>query len=211
VKRLLWTLAFVFVAIETFAQVPNDFQIPQRLFATGLYDLKTHDGQGAFVDAVVATLHAKNQNWRHLKKKPGQTAVHGHAEDAALFLLPNDTAIAVDFIGGAGGTNPQPGWIVGTHAYKHSDAHDPDDHGLVNKPPVVLPPQYPPYPFPETAIDGAGEALFADFAEAGQNPNSQMFRFAFRVAYDWLTKNVADLNASVAKHREQWRMLLGLP
>lgn len=212
-KRLLWALAFLFVAIEAFAQVPNDFQIPQRLFATGLYDLKTHDGQAAFVDAVVSTLHAKNQNWRHLKKKPGQTQVHGHAEDAALFLLPDNKAIAVDFIGGAGGKNPQPGWIVGAHEYKHSDGHDPEDHGLGSAPPppVVLPPQYPPYPFPETAVDGAGEALFADFAEAGQGPNPAMFRFAFRVAYDWLTKNVASLDASVQKHRKEWRAILGLP
>lgn len=209
-KKLLWTLAFVFVALEAFAQVPNDFQIPQRLFATGLYDLKTHDGQAAFVDAVLSTLHAKDKNWRHLKKSAGQTNIHRHAEDAALYLLPDGKAQAVDFVGGAGGTNPQPGWIVDTFIYKHSDAHDPEDHGLENRPPVVVPPQFPPYPQPETIVDGAGEALFADFAEAGQNPNPQMFRFAFRVAYDWLTKNVASLEASVAKHRKEWRQLLGL-
>jgi hypothetical protein len=112
---------------------------------------------------------------------------------------------------GAGGPNPQPGWGVGDHVYTHADGHDPDDHGLGGTVAPPPPPQYPPYPFPEDAVDGAGVALFADFAQAGQAPNPQMFRFAFRVAYSWLTKEVSDLEASKAKHRKEWRALLGLP
>lgn len=78
--------------------------------------------------------------------------------------------------------------------------------------PVPAPtPVYPPYPPTEAVVDQAGSALFADFAEAGQQPNDQMFRFAFRVAYSWLTKEVPSLDASVAKHRQEWRQLLGLP
>jgi hypothetical protein len=85
-----------------------------------------------------------------------------------------------------------------------------------NVPPPPQPPQppapaYPPYPMPEDAVDGAGVALFADFAQAGQPPNPQMFRFAFRAAYSWLTKEVPSLDASVAKHRKEWRAILGLP
>lgn len=83
------------------------------------------------------------------------------------------------------------------------------DPVIVNPP--APPAQLPPYPQPETAVDGAGVALFADFAVAGQAPNPQMFRFAFRVAYDWLAKNEPSLDASVAKHRNEWRALLGLP
>lgn len=85
--------------------------------------------------------------------------------------------------------------------------------------PEVPLPAYPGYPQNEADIDGAGAALFADFAEANKarpddpntKPNARMFRFAFRVAYDWLTKKVPDLPASVTKHRADWRGLLGLP
>lgn len=76
--------------------------------------------------------------------------------------------------------------------------------------PVVPLPAYPGYPQNEADIDGAGVALFADFAQANQSPNPQMFRFAFRVAFDWLTKSEPSLAASVTKHRRDWRGLLGL-
>ena len=189
--------------------VPDYRYVPQQLYATGLYVLTTHDGQAAFTDAVVATLNGIDPNWRHLKKSSAQTHIHRHGEDSALYLLPNNEARAVDFTVDAGGANPRPGWIVDTFPYTHADAHDPDDHGIGGSAP--LPPQYPPYPFPEDAVDGAGGDLFGDFAEAGQAPNPQMFRFAFRVAYSWLTKEVPTLDASRAKHRAEWRALLGLP
>ena len=188
--------------------VPNDFPVVVGVFAAGDYDLHTHDGQAAFVDAVVRALHTNNAKWGHLKKKPGQTNIHGHAEDAALFKLPDNQARAVDFVAGAGGPNPQPGWLVDSFPYTHADWLDPDNH---DQPAPNPSPQYPPYPFPEDAVDGAGIALFADFGQAGQPPNPHMFRFAFRVAYSWLTKEVADLPASVAKHRREWRAILGLP
>jgi hypothetical protein len=110
--------------------VPNYSHVPTQLFVTGLYDLTSHEGQAAFVDAVVCTLHGLDPNWGHLIKKPGQTDVHGHGEDAALYKLPNGKATAVDFIGGAGGSNPQPGWIVDTFPYTHADWADPTDHGI---------------------------------------------------------------------------------
>jgi hypothetical protein len=201
-------------AAPAFAQVPNEIGLVRKLHDTGLYNLKTHEGQGAFVDAVVATLHGRDDRFGHLRKKPGQTQVHGHGEDAVLYKLADGTAQAIDFVGGAGGPNPTPTWNVDSNGpiYKHSDWLDPFDHGLSSKPPPPPPaPSYPPYPFPEAAVDGAGIALFLDFGEAGQPPNQQMFRFAFRVAYSWLTKEVPDLPASVAKHRKEWRQLLGLP
>ena len=85
--------------------------------------------------------------------------------------------------------------------------------------PAVPLPAYPGYPQNEADIDGAGVALFEDFMEANTKrpddpntkPNPRMFRFAFRVAYDWLTKQTPDLPASVTKHRVLWRGLLGLP
>lgn len=88
----------------------------------------------------------------------------------------------------------------------------PQNPPLKSAPVVITPPSsYPPYPPNESDVDGAGVALFADFGLAGQAPNPQMFRFAFRVAFSWLTKETPDLPASVAKHRKEWRALLGLP
>jgi hypothetical protein len=112
--------------------VPNFSHVPQKLHATGLYNLLTDAGHDAFTDAVVTTCHGLDPNFRHLKKASSQTHIHLHGEDSMLYLLPNNQALAVDFIGGAGGPNPQPGWIVGEFVYKHSDAHDPTDHGLGN-------------------------------------------------------------------------------
>ena len=114
--------------------------------------------------------------------------------------------VVVDVIGGAGGPNPTPTWSVFDTLVEGSGAHV--DPNALPQPPG---PAYPPYPPNESDVDGAGIALFADFAQAGQAPNPQMFRFAFRVAYSWLTKEVPDLPASVNKHRREWRAILGLP
>ena len=83
--------------------VPDHRHVPKKLYDTGLFDLKSHDGHAAFTDAVIATLNGIDPHWRHLKKRTGQTHVHRHAEDAALYLLPDNQARAVDFVGGAGG------------------------------------------------------------------------------------------------------------
>lgn len=209
-KKLL--IAVLMLASPALAQVPNESALVKKLYDTGLYNLTTDEGHGAFVDVVASTLHAKDARWLHLKKKPGQTQVHGHAEDAVIFLAPDgQLSPAVDFIGGSGGANPQPAWIVQKAEYTKSDGLNPTVHAAPTPPPCPVCPVFPPYPQPEDALDGAGIALFVDFAEAGQPPNQQMFRFAFRVAYDWMAKNVATLDASIAKHRKEWRGLLGLP
>jgi hypothetical protein len=110
--------------------VPNFRHVPQKLYDTGFYDLRTDAGHDAFTDAVVTTCHGLDPNFRHLKKSSSQTHIHRHGEDSMLYLLPNNQALAIDFIGGAGGPNPQPGWLVGDFVYKHSDAHDPSEHGI---------------------------------------------------------------------------------
>ena len=190
--------------------VPNYSNVPVQLFNTGLFNLKTEDGQGAFTDAVVATLHGIDERFGHLKKNPSQSHVHGHGEDSVVYL--SDTpgqSQAVDFIGGAGGPNPQPGWIVDAPRYSASDWRDPFDHGYE----IIIeipPPTYPPYPG-DAVFDAVGEVLFADYAAAGQAPNPQMGRWFGRVTYDWLAEVVPTLDASIQKHRAEWRAILGLP
>ena len=121
--------------------VPDHRHVPRRLFDTGLYNLRTDDGQAAFTDAVVTTLHGLDERWGHLKKRGNATQVHGHGEDSALYLSDEPgQSQAVDFIGGAGGPNPQPGWIVDEPRYSESDWVDPFDHRIGEAAPAPLPP-----------------------------------------------------------------------
>ena len=201
--------------------VPNHSHVPKQLYATGLYDLKTHDGHHAFVDATVATLNGLDPNWRHLKKSAGQTQLHRHAEDAALYLLPNNEARAVDFIAGAGGANPQPGWIVDAFPYKHSDAHDPDDHGLERAapppPPILRVPSYAELGGDALFRDMVGVPLAADMAAAGQSLNEGSAVWFARTVYSLMTARLRENGKPidpvpiVKKHRNEWRHILGLP
>lgn len=189
--------------------VPNYAHVPSALYATGLYNLKTHDGSEAFVDAVIATLNGLDSNFRHLKKKPGQTDVHGHGEDSFVYLLPDNKAQAGDFIQGAGGPDPKPRWGIDPEPfYTHADAHDPDDHGIgdgAGTPPPV--PVYPPYPG-DPVFDALGDQLFADYATAQHAPNGGMGRWFGRTEYDWLATVVPTLQASIDKHKIEWREAL---
>ena len=137
--------------------VPNHLFIVQLVYATGRYDLKTHAGQAAFVDATVIALNQFDPNWGHLKKKPGQTNIHGHGEDSALYKLPDNQAWATDFIGGAGGPSPALRWGPDPVAYyKHSDWLHPDDHdGEPSEPDPPGPGTEPEYPVPprDEALD----------------------------------------------------------
>ena len=143
--------------------IPDFRNVPRKLFDTGLFDLQSHEGQGAFVDACVSTLHGIDKNFGHLKKKPGQTQVHGHGEDATLYKFSDGTAQAVDFIGGAGGANPQPGWGVDSSGpiYKHSDWLDPTQHVSA---PVSAPPPVPTFPYPDE--NSSGKAFHARIKQA---------------------------------------------
>lgn len=168
-------------------KVPDHRDVPQKLFDTGLYDLKSHDGQGAFVDAVVSTLHTIDEAWCHLRKKPGQTAIHGHAEDAALYLFPDGTAQAVDFIGGAAGPNPKPGWGVDSHIYKHTDGLDPKTHGTGTAPAPQPPPPSYGYPDENTAGKDFQRRAKQAYTDAGRkfpDPNDEdQFRHFMRYGY----------------------------
>ena len=167
-----------------------------------------------FIRIVAKMMHAVNPKFGLNGKRGNPQDI---SDDAVNFIGegPGTTpggqpCTVIDIIGGAGGPNPQPVWQVFSDPVASSGAWV-NPNSAPGLPPQPIPPQYPPYPFPEDPVDVCGAALFADFAQAGQAPNPQMFRFAFRVAYSWLTKEVSDLNASTAKHRKEWRALLGLP
>jgi hypothetical protein len=201
--------------------VPNEFEIVRKLYDSGVFDLRTHDGQGAFTDAVVSALHAKDARWGHLKKNASQTHVHGHGEDAALYL--SDTAgesCAVDFIGGAGGPNPQPAWNVDAPRYSKKDWRDPFDHGYEQTPPPAPPPlRIPSYgelgddAFFRNAI---GKPLEDDMMAAGQSLNDGSSVWFSRTTYEILAESLkagrlVDPAPIVTKYRNQWRAILRLP
>ena len=196
--------------------VPDHRDVPRQLFDTGLYNLTTHDGQGAFVDAVVSTLHAFDARWGHLKKKPGQTAIHGHGEDAALYLADEPgQSQAVDFVGGAGGPNPQPAWQVDPPRYSASDWLDPTLHAVsIAPPPPPPPPQYPSYE--ELGGDEGGKKitrqLEADYKRAGRpSLDGNCGAWQQRVSYDFLTGICKTVEESITKHRAKWCAELGIP
>jgi hypothetical protein len=199
--------------------VPDHSYVIRKLYDTGLYDLHTEDGQGAFEDSCVATLNGIDENWRHLKKSKAQTNIHRHGEDSALYLLPNNRAMAVDFIGGSGGPNPRPGWIVDeVTPYTHADAHDPDDHGIDDPPP---PPQLRIPSYGELGDDAffrenIGKPLQSDMAAAGQALNDGSSVWFSRTTYELLTEalkagKAVDPAPIVLKYRNQWRAILGQP
>jgi hypothetical protein len=191
--------------------VPDRRDVPRLLFDTGLFNLKTHEGQAAFTDAVVATLNGIDENFRHLIKKPGQTAIHDHGEDSVLYLLPNDEALAVDFIGGANGPNPQPAWMVGAHVYTHADAHDPDDHGIRDAAAPVCPPVPPSFGYPDENTTGKAfqvrvKQAYTDANRPFPDPNDQdAFRHFMRYGHssakmpepEAANKHIAELRAQL--------------
>ena len=65
----------------------------------------------------------------------------------------------------------------------------------------------PPYPG-DAAFDAIGITLWADYAEAGRVPDAQVGRWVGRTVYDYLAGMTLD--ASIAKHRAEWRTALGL-
>lgn len=191
--------------------VPDHFVVVQQTYNTGHYDLTEHEDQARFVDDVVLALNARDKQWGHLKKKPGQTNIHGHGEDSALYKLPDGNAQAVDFVGGAGGPNPTLRWGPDPAAYyTHADWLDPADHD--NRTPPA--PKYPTYE--ELGGDEGGKKitrqLEADYKRAGRpGLDADCGAWQQRVSYDFLTGICKTVEEAIIKHRAQWCAALGIP
>lgn len=125
-------------------------------------DLSTADAQHRFADDVVCELHKLDPRWGHLKKNPGQTQVHGHAEDAVLWLADQPgQSVAVDFIGSAGSSAARPTWQPDSPRYSASDWISPINHnGCTASSPVPTPPSQPPNaPVDLSAIEKSLEGI----------------------------------------------------
>lgn len=208
------TSAAVAAVLMTGGAVPNRVDVPQKLFQTGLYNLKTHDGQAAFVDAVVSTLHGQDAAWGHLRKKPGQTQLHGHGEDSALFKLGDGRAQAVDFIGGAGGPDPRPGWLVDEPRYKDADWLSPAEHGASDEGSGPAPAPAPvEFGYPDENTEGKAfqdrlERAYVEAARAFPDPNDRdAFRHFMRFGY---SSRQLGAKAAADKHISELRSDLGI-
>lgn len=190
--------------------VPDHFFLVDQTYSIGHYNLALHADHARFVDDVVVALHGYDANWGHLKKKPGQTHLHGHGEDSALYKFPDGTAWAVDFIGGAGGPNPTLRWGPDRIAfYTHKDWLDPADHEN-GDPPQPPAPSFP-YPDENTTVKAFQVRVKQAYTDAGRlfpDPNDQdAFRHFCRYGYschDMPESQAAD------KHIVELRRDLGL-
>ncbi len=82
---------------------------------------------------------------------------------------------------------------------------------LPPKPPVTLPPSGA-VPYVGDAVGKAiGAALFEDYAAAGRAPDADMGVWFLRAAWDAANPPHLSMEASIAKHRQQWKAVLGLP
>ena len=198
---------------------PNHRIIVEELYANGDYTLITHEGQARLVDDAVVALHAQDQRWGHLRKSPSQTNIHGHAEDAALYL--SDTpgqSQAVDFIAGAGGPSPSVGWQPDVPRYSRSDWYPPSEHPPLDEPapeppPHVCPPVPPAFPYPDENTTGKAfqvrvKQAYTDAGRLFPDPNDQdAFRHFMRYGYDCRLMPEPD---SANKHIAELRAQLGV-
>jgi hypothetical protein len=65
----------------------DPFAIINAVYATGQYNLATHEGCGQFTEGCLAALMAQaSPMWGHILKTPGQNQYQGHAVDALMLL-----------------------------------------------------------------------------------------------------------------------------
>jgi hypothetical protein len=65
----------------------SPLDIINRVYATGKYNLATHEGCGLFTEACADALHEQHSEmWGHIAKDPGQNQYNGHAVDALMLL-----------------------------------------------------------------------------------------------------------------------------
>ena len=209
--------------------VPNHRFIVEDLYDHGDYDLTSHDGQARFVDDAVAALNAHDQRWGFLKKTGSGAQIHGHSEDGSLYL--SDTpgqSQHVDFIAGAGGPNPSIGWQPDIPRYSRADWYPPSEHPPTND--HEPKPDEPPHVCPKLVVPtyaALGDAAFframvgvplaADYAMVGQPLNDGVSVWFARTLHSLIAASVVangqpiDAAGIVRKHRNEWRVILGLP
>ena len=219
--------------------VPNDIHIAQQLEAKGYFTKAAAGDQKAaslFVRlfAYTANPEGKPFGWGWLKKGGGHQ-VDGYSEDAVVYgNNPADLHNVVDMVIGTGAPGarlvpnttatvprrasdtweaPRP-LTASELAYLGGTGTVPGPSPAPTPKPCPDPSAHLPKPKPAYPGDGKGAelgaALFSDYAAAGQTPNPGMGIWFFRTAWDAANEGLT-MDQSIAKHRAEWRALLGLP
>jgi hypothetical protein len=190
--------------------VPNHRFVVEGVLATGHYELVSHAGLAAFTDAAVLALNQHDPNWGHVKKKPGQTNIHGHGEDSALYKLPDGRAWAVDFVEGARGPNPKLRWGPDPEAYyTHGDWLDPADHDGATPPPSTTSFPYPDENTKGKAFQARVKRAYDDAHRPFPDPNDEdAFRHFIR--YGFSAHEMPEPQAA-DKHIAELRAMLRVP
>lgn len=216
-KKLLWTLAFIFVAIDCFAQVPYRIAMVQSVADADPVRFRcAHTPQACghdFIKVLACELHKVEPRFGLNGKRGSTTDIsydainfkgEGTDTDPDNPDNPSGKATVIDVIGGAGGPSPVVAWFSVTNPALPTKARWIKPCG------ATQPPTAKPYPGDEV-FDAVGLVLFLDYTEAGQAPNIGMGRWFGRTIFDWLAGNTKTLQESIDKHRSEWRAALGLP
>lgn len=168
-----------------------------------------------FIRLLAARCHAISPRFGLNGKRGNPDDV---SDDALCFkgegpdhLVDGTPATVIDVIGAAGTPGAVAQWVVVSKSEAPIQTAWIQPGAVPPAPPV--PPPAPPVPaYPGDAVfDQVGALLFADYAQAGRVPDPPVGRWFGRVTYDWLAGNEKTLDASIVKHRAEWRALLGLP
>ena len=190
--------------------VPNHRAIVQAVFDQGGWTLGTDDGKAAFTRASAWALFQRDAHWGLVRKTIGSNVL-GLSTDLVMWA---GTGEIVDIATDAGpiwGDDKAPidpaRWV---------QPKPPDAWGTDPPPPPPPPPEPTLIPYPGDAVwDAVGVMLFADYGAASQSPNPQMGRWFGRTIWDAVagdpTGHVSTIPESIAKHRVEWRAILGLP
>lgn len=172
-----------------------------------------------FIRLLAARCHAISPRFGLNGKRGNPDDV---SDDALCFkgegpdhLVDGTSATVIDVIGAAGTPGAVAQWAIVSKSEAPIQTAWIQPGAVVPVPPAppVPPPAPPVVPaYPGDAIfDHVGALLLADYAQAGRVPDPQVGRWFGRTMYDWLANVTPTLDASIVKHRAEWRALLGLP
>lgn len=205
--------------------------VAQRLEAQGFFEKARAGSQKAaslFARLTAFELNPKGDpdGFGCLSKSPGEIQVDGFAEDAIVFSNdPAELSNVVDLITGAGAAGASIPSRYGVKARRANNVWIKPEplsptqllflrpSGQPPTPPIPPPAQYPGYE--ELGGDEGGKVitrqLGRDYRAAGRTGlDDDCGAWQQRVSYDFLTRRIATVAESIAKHRDGWLIALGL-
>lgn len=223
-RTLIGIVITLGLAAPVSGQVPNKLAVVEKVAAADPARFEcAHTSRSCtydFVKALACELHAADPrfglNGRRGNPDPNQWSWDalnfcgsGPAKDPTGACAGALTVI--DVIASAGAPGARPVWQAFTS--------DPTPGAWIQPVCKPVPPCPPAKPCPSTVIpgyagdaafDAVGSVLFADYLEAAASPDAGMGRWFARTIYDWIAGNTKTLQASIEKHRKEWRAALGL-